>query len=326
MITISAHKYFTWAAVGVIFSLAWITNVFPIQCFASSLPSPASQELRFDGPPQNGDVAVTLQQDRLTIVAHNADLKTVLAEISRKTGVSIILRGTAQTPVSAHIENMPVDETIKKLTRGSSHAVIYARGNSNTPSYQPMIVFIYSESKGPERVFDEPDDAASQPTSDNRMPESTETTDAFETLKNKAFEADGEALSQLIGIALDDPNEETRGDAVEALGSIGEERVMDALIQALYDDQAWVIRAASVRAIGNHGGQRALNALEVALNDPVPEVADTARRTLDEMVGGGQDVLPLGDVSAFQEEAAGGTTAPVDSTIAKGGDQQPADE
>jgi hypothetical protein len=265
-----------------------MANVVPIQCLAFSPPSTTNHEFEVDDPLQSADLVVELRQNLLTITAYNVRLETILADISKKTGISIFLCGSAETLVSARISDRPVEEAIKRLTRGSNHAFIYARNDSGTPLYSPTTVFIYAESADSDAVFGGPAAAASESTSDSFISDSEDPAGAFETLKERTFEENEEAISQMIAVALRDEKEETRGEAIEVLGSIGEERVMDALIQALYDDQSWV-RAASVRAIGEHGGQRALNALEVALRDPVPEVAEAARHIMDEMVAGEQE-------------------------------------
>jgi hypothetical protein len=229
-------------------------------------------------------MVVESRQNLLTIIADNVPLGTILANISSKTAISIEIQGSAETPISVRISNRPVEEAIRRLVRGRSYVFIYPPNEAGQRFSKPMSVFIYSESSNFDLIPGETIVASSEATSEISVPDLAESDGAFERLKEQAFEGDQGALSQIIDLSLYDEKEETRALAIETLGNIGEELVMDVLIRALDDDQAWV-RAASVRAIGQHGGGRALHALTYALKDPVPEVRETARFVLDDMEG-----------------------------------------
>jgi hypothetical protein len=223
--------------------------------------------------------------NRLTVSLKDVPLRAVLEKIAQEAGISIVLKGSAENRVSAEFSGIGIEEGIKRLTKGSSHAFIYARNDPEALFSKPMTVFIYSESPGSCSIFGVPIAASSEPISDNLAPNSEDSARAFKTLKDRASAGNEDACSHIIELALYDKNMETRVASIEFLASIGQERVTDALIQALDDDEAGV-RAASVRALGQYPGERALNALRVALQDPVPEVRKAAMLVIDQMDNG----------------------------------------
>ncbi len=70
-----------------------------------------------------------------------------------------------------------------------------------------------------------------------------------------------------------------RMNAAEALGEIGDERAVDALIKALGDED-WYIRRAAAEALGNIGDKRAVDSLIKALEDENWEVRLAAAKAL----------------------------------------------
>lgn len=269
-----------------IIGLGCLSHFLPIKCLGSSLPLEANHESKMDGLQQSHDVVVRFRDNLLTILAKDVHLETVLAAISRETGVSIFYRGPAETLASVGISEQPLENAIKMLCRKCGHAFVYEETASE--AFRPNLASIYiiSDSLTSDRVFGGPIGGVPVSGSNSSVSELENPSEtAFGQLRDEAFEGNERAVSQMIKLALCEEEVEIRAASIEALGAIGEERVMDALIQGLYDGEAWV-RAANVRAIGRHGGERALNALDVALQDPVPEVRETARLIMAELNSG----------------------------------------
>ena len=259
------------------------TAIIPIHSFAITPITIDALEAKPDGSPQ--DLVVELDKDHLTVVAYKARLDMILSKISAATGIAFHLNGPLELSISDNFSNLPVEMAIRRLTRGYNCAFIYARKNPNMKLPVLASVFIYLGPSGSFSTLGEPIISDSEPASDpliSDLPEIEPPISEFERLKEAAFEGKEEALSHLIDISLNEQNEVVREASIEALGSIGQERVMDALIEGLHDDEAW-IRAASVRAIAEHGGERARNALMVALEDPVAEVREVARLIMNEL-------------------------------------------
>jgi ubiquinone biosynthesis protein UbiJ len=73
------------------------------------------------------------------------------------------------------------------------------------------------------------------------------------------------AVDALLKTLLEDQDSYVRGSAAAALGSIGSERAVNALLKALLDDQGFVVRESAASALGRIGSERAVNALINAL-------------------------------------------------------------
>ena len=96
-----------------------------------------------------------------------------------------------------------------------------------------------------------------------------EATPYFHSVVRAFAQARGEALDPVaLGVAarLDSANDSSvRGRAAEALGSIGSERAVDALLKALLEDQESYVRGRAAEALGSIGSERAVDALFKAL-------------------------------------------------------------
>ncbi len=85
---------------------------------------------------------------------------------------------------------------------------------------------------------------------------------------------------------LDDPDATVREEAARALGRIGSEEAVDALIERLRDPQS-TIRVQAARALGQIGDARAVPALVEGLKSPSVELQEVCAQALGEI--GGRD-------------------------------------
>jgi HEAT repeat protein len=96
-----------------------------------------------------------------------------------------------------------------------------------------------------------------------------EETPYFDSVVRAFAQARGEALDAVaLGVAarLDSANDsDVRWRAVYALGSIGSERAVDALLKALLEDKKSDVRGSAASALGSIGSERAVDALLKAL-------------------------------------------------------------
>jgi hypothetical protein len=272
-------------SVGVILGLACIAGLIPVFCVAMPLSSQTNHESKLNGQPQGADVVVEWRKNLLTVIADNVQLETILASISSKTAITILLQGSAEMSVTARISNLPVEEAIKRLTSGSSYAFIYASDDPEAAFSRLLTVFVYSKSSGSHSIFGEPATALDKPISSSLMSDSEDSARALKTPEDKVFAGNEESVSRISDLALHGEKVETRITSIEFLASVGQEWVTDTLIQALRDNEARV-RTASVQALGQYRGGKALNALRDVLNDPVPVVRKAAMLVIDQMDNG----------------------------------------
>jgi HEAT repeat protein len=94
--------------------------------------------------------------------------------------------------------------------------------------------------------------------------------------------ADERALEPLCSALLSDDEPETRATAACALGTLGDPRAVDALVQALEDDYLDVAESAA-EALGKIRDPRAVDALVQALEDNDPGVRESAAKALGEI-------------------------------------------
>lgn len=89
-------------------------------------------------------------------------------------------------------------------------------------------------------------------------------------------------VSALIGLLREDSRKVVRTAAGLYLAGFQEQRVLDALIQALDDPEQWV-RLVAVEALAFLGGEKVNSPLRLALEDQDPEVRTAAREALDQL-------------------------------------------
>ncbi|MBM3334025.1 HEAT repeat domain-containing protein, partial [Candidatus Sumerlaeota bacterium] len=75
------------------------------------------------------------------------------------------------------------------------------------------------------------------------------------------------AISPLINALTTDKESDVRGRAAEALGSIGSEKAISPLINALTTDKESYVRWRAAYALGSIGSEKAIEPLKAALRD-----------------------------------------------------------
>lgn len=96
-------------------------------------------------------------------------------------------------------------------------------------------------------------------------------------LSARAARAD--KIDDLIQTLVTTDSYKVRVQVCLVLGTAGDRRAVDALLEALRDDNA-AVRLVAAKALGKIGDPKALAALNTAANDPVPSVAQAARQAI----------------------------------------------
>ena len=90
---------------------------------------PAAQEVRYD--------AAT---DRLSLDVQNLSLTEVLERISRQSGVEILMDPSVEHPVTASLQDQPLESVLGNLTRGLNAVMIHDERDLPGQGRQPVLV------------------------------------------------------------------------------------------------------------------------------------------------------------------------------------------
>jgi HEAT repeats len=235
---------------------------------------------------------VTATPSHVNLIARETPLADVLKAIGQQAGVKIVLRSEFNTPVTATLANVPLDEAIRRLSRWHSVVLIYdpsARGPEDAALKEVWVMSAPADSRSsanrggsPGAVQSEdarrqareqappvarlatppePPPASNPPSQASDTPLAAELrrgltdsgTQAVDTLVRK-WGADG-AVKILGEAATRDPDDEIRRGAIKALASLGSRNAVEAIRGTLRDPHAGVRRDA-IMALRQFGQSR----------------------------------------------------------------------
>ena len=84
----------------------------------------ASQDL-----PSPQAFTLTVQAQRLSLQAHEASLKAILAQIGRELGIDVVVHLPADETITVTFDRLPVVEALKQLSPNYAYVVDTARGD-----------------------------------------------------------------------------------------------------------------------------------------------------------------------------------------------------
>ena len=70
-------------------------------------------------------VTVVVAGSLVSLTAQDVSLADVLTAIGRETGIAVVLKGDVSGPVTQTVVNAPLDEVVRRLTRGHSAVLVY---------------------------------------------------------------------------------------------------------------------------------------------------------------------------------------------------------
>jgi hypothetical protein len=230
----------TWAVFAVLFFLR-------TPCLAADLASA--------GPPCLFEV--TVDRGLLTVDALAASLDLLLRTIAQQTGVHVLVDGDLNDLVTQSFRRLPLEEGIRRLTRGHSLSFVYTPGGGLGPA--PL---------GAVHVY---------PGAWNRTGVRAARLRALDTLKARG---DASALAALTRMLRQDHDPALRAHAATALGRLGSARAVTALTVALRDP-APAVRCRAVAALLSVRAEAAVDALRPILqSDPDPRLRRAVVRAL----------------------------------------------
>ena len=254
----------------------------------SALPATVGDRIANDvpvvvAPPE----LVVIEEGRVTIDAHDADLADVLAQLGARAGFRVRTSGSLGR-VTDTFTAMSVEQALRRLVQ--DHELMLVYGSVSSASVRPTLIQadVFASTLSAAQVR-----AASEMLGRQRASLLAE----IDRLTRSRDVARGAPrLAELLGTASDSV---VRARAASALAALNGPLSHPALARAL-GDSAPAVRAQAVRALRSVDGARAIPALgRVLLTDP--DV--TVRRAAAQMLGSLQEPAATSALSVASEDA-----------------------
>ena len=254
---------------------------------------------------------VTIVNGRITAKLNEVPLPKILEAVARASGARIVLHGAIDETVSADIEDLDIEEGLKRLLRGRN-AVFYYKSKIIEPedvsgwALSEVQIFGFSgESMDLVTSFDFGAEAVTNfakgreakpaievprdPVIDGLAKQLLESNDG-EARRNAARELgqvdDPEVIEPLSEALLNDADDSVRSAAASALAKTWDEGAVGPLALSALHDESEEVREASVRALGATWSEDAVPTLLMVLSsDADAMVREQAARALAQTAG-----------------------------------------
>jgi HEAT repeat protein len=203
---------------------------------------------------------VSVKDTTLSVKIENVPLGEVLKELTRQAHLEVYLgASSAEEKISARFDNLPLEEGIKRLLRGKNYTLTYAR---TAASPRVAEIRVIANGSGPiTKITDETASVSPAAKAGSSSPEER----PFEELAQQALQA---------------PEPAARIAALKALGERGEEEKSRSTVASALRDQNTGVRGMALELV-QQGLPVPLEAVhEMALHDTSPELRINALDTL----------------------------------------------
>lgn len=241
---------------------------------------------------------IQIKNNLLTIRVKSVPLKQVLERIEDEAQIKIFIIGAVDKHISANFSNVPLEGGLKRIFRNFNSVFIYnsKKDVEGKPMVQSILIFPTVESNLSNTSGESVDkievkttpsySLTPEPGSDFRSDEQHFRSDERREFQRNVDDSsvlieDEKTLSELSDELLGNDDSETRADAADMLGSLGDEHAVVFLIQAL-DDSNGEVRKSAVEAMALIGSREAIPYLRSVLNDSSDEVRSAAANALKE--------------------------------------------
>jgi hypothetical protein len=229
-----------------------------------------------------------VEEDKVTADISNTPMQTVLAELAERSGVIFEVRNLDNPFISIHVNRIPLQEFIQRITSGSNAIFNYAKGADPeritlvrlyprmVQLQQPGIVYLGSGVVTKTNNAVETPEQALQAVTGNASLEDREL--AIEIL----VKAKGDAAVKALIDCISDPAPEIRVAAIEGLSSMGVREALPGILKSLKDTHPGVRQSAvsAVAFLGNAGNIKDLKPLSLDKDPGIAAAAEIAIRKL----------------------------------------------
>jgi hypothetical protein len=238
---------------------------------------------------------VDINDELVTLSAHNAVLRRVLDEIAQQSGLAVASDDPLDTRLTLQFDRIPLSEALIRILRYRSfllHRADSGSGERKSGHGHRGTLWVFSDAPVIEAGHE-------QTTSESTMDRSS-VVDLLEMeLMSNDMRVRQTAIKRLrkleavapLGFALEDEDRNVRVSAIHALTYIGGDDAAAALASALGDEDSWV-RAELAYAFGTLGGDTAMQVLSYALDDADTDVRLAAIEAFTD-IGGGESANAL---------------------------------
>jgi len=217
---------------------------------------------------------IHFSQPNLTIKADRVPIGFLLEKIAMETGISFVLKGPADQPVSVSLTAISVEKAIGRLFSGANIAMTY-KTNPDGKSVRLTDVFVVMDA-GANTQYKFA--ANSEVSAQEVMSESEEGEDpaAVELCESP----EPRNVSQIKAMLLRERNPEARAAVIQLMGNIRGDQVESAteLLMAAMRDKHPGVRVAALTSLSAMPEEMAASGMLQAMNDPAPEVRAAAFR------------------------------------------------
>lgn len=230
------------------------------------------------------NVVVDVAEGTLSVDADGPPLTELIGLIAERLGARAVTAGDLTTRVSARFARVPVDEAIRRVTRGHQLVLVYARRAGRERLAE---IRVLGSTPLPGAGGDGPEALPASVSHDRRA-------SGLQAIRELARRRDAGALAQVV---TQDADPQVRTQAALALSALGGAQAALALAAAL-GDQVTSVRIQAIHGLRKVEGVRAVPVLrEVLMSDPDSTVRRTAVRALAQ--------LPAQEARAALEPALG---------------------
>jgi hypothetical protein len=273
--------------------LLWTLVAVLILCVSS--PGQISREpIQFPPPLRQQQSAKTdkvtliklrVEEGRVTADITDTPMQSVLREIAERTGIVFEVRSQDNRPISIHVNRIPLQDFIQRVTSGSNAIFLFGQGAEadritlvrvyprTAPIQQPSIVYLGTGVVTKTSNTVETPEQALQVVAGDASIEDREL--AIEIL----VKTKGEAAVKALMNCISDPSPEIRIAAIEGLSAMGSRDALPEILKSLKDTHPGV-RLSAVTAVGLLGSAANLKDVRPLSSDRDASVSAAAEMAI----------------------------------------------
>ncbi len=213
---------------------------------------------------RSGKLSVLVDDDLITLNAHNVALQDVLEEIALQSNLRIVQHVALDRLITLIVERQPLPDAVGEILKNESYQLFQRISNDHdvgAGNPVPSTLWVFSEGS-------------------SLAPAATIFLE--EVLYHGKLREKKEAIRELrrlgtadavhtLSLALSDEDSRVRDAAFAALARIGDDEALAAIASASADSDPWV-RSEAANALSSSDAEYAAHYLNLALKDPDPRV------------------------------------------------------